>query len=141
MGKKIYREQGWTLLELVVALFVISVILSVAWSHYASFLRNARLKEAQAALLTNASFMQRWHKQHGRYTKTSTTWPNLPVTQTEYFVISFSSKAQGVAEGRFYLKAVAKNEKEEPRYLTIDQFNELRLCEIIDRKKKCILSK
>lgn len=131
------KNLGFTLLELLVVGAIVSILAAFSFSYYQQHVLNGRLQDAKAALLNNALFMERWYVQHGNYKANSTTWPILPHIETEFFIIDFTSKAKGVDANRYYLSAVAKDIKNEPRYIVLDQFNELKTCDKSSGKVKC----
>ena len=85
----------------------------------------------------NAWVLERYYTQNARFTKNSTTWPNLPYLSTDYFDISFKGTARGAAANTFRLQAIAKNTTEEPRYLTIDQNHIIQECEKTGNSTRC----
>lgn len=131
------QNQGFTFLEIMAICALLSILVAFALPSYQQYVKDGRLHEAKKSLLINAQFMEHWYSENGRFKATSTTWPTLPYPETEYFMIEFSSKAKGVAVNRYYLRATAKDAIQEPRYLTLDQFNEVKICDKSSGKVKC----
>ena len=128
---------GFTLFEAMVVVTIIAILAAIAVPSYQRFIRNVRLKEAKTVLVKNAWFLERYYTQNARFTKNSTTWPNLPYLSTDYFDISFKGTARGAAANTFRLQAIAKNTTEEPRYLTIDQNHIIQECEKTGNSTRC----
>ncbi len=123
------KTAGFTLIELLVLLCLLGMIGVTVLPIYQRHIANTRLQEAQAALMHNTQFMERYYAQNVRFTKNSTTWPKLPIPETRFFKISFTGTARGATAGTYRLQAVAKNTHSEPRYLTIDQNHSLLICQ------------
>lgn len=128
---------GFTLFEAMIVVAIIAILAAIAVPSYQRFIRNVRLKEAKTVLVKNAWFLERYYTQNARFTKNSTTWPNLPYLSTDYFDISFKGTARGAAANTFRLQAIAKNTTEEPRYLTIDQNHIIQECEKTGNSTRC----
>lgn len=61
------RTQGFTLLELVVALAIAAILAQLATSGYETTLLRSRRLDARTALLAVASAQERHYLEHGRY--------------------------------------------------------------------------
>lgn len=129
--------RGFSLLELIAVGVILSILLVLIWPSYQRHIKDVRLDEAKMALICNAQFMERWYLQNGSYKANATTWPTLPYIETEFFNIVFSSKAKGAAIDRYYLRAIAKDMEREPRYLVLDQFSGLKICDKNKGRIKC----
>ena len=128
---------GFTLWEALIVVAIIAILAAITAPIYHRHILNTRLKEAKTVLVNNAWFLERYYTQNARFTKNSTTWPNLPYLSTDYFDISFKGTARGAAANTFRLQAVAKNTTEEPRYLTIDQNHIIQECEKTGNSTRC----
>ena len=73
--------------------------------------------------------MERFYQQKRSFKANSTTWPTLPITETEHFCIRPQGNARGANDERYTLKAVAKNPGNEPRVLKISEDLNSQLCE------------
>ena len=103
--------RGFTLIQLIIAIAVAGILASLSTWAYSRHARDARLAEAHAALLQNAQYMERFYHQRKSFKATSTTWPALPITETEHFCIRPQGNARGANDERYTLKAVAKKAK------------------------------
>ncbi len=132
-----HRRDGFTLLEMVFVLAIFGILIAMAWPAYQKHIRQARLQEARAALLENGQFLERFYAQTGSFKATSTTWPALPHTETEYFNLAFSGGAKGTLPDTYKLQAIAKDTGAEPRWLMLDQHQMVQLCIKKNNKTTC----
>jgi type IV pilus assembly protein PilE len=63
------RHRGITLLELMIALAVVAILMSVAYPSYLEQARKGRRADAQAVLMEAAHFMERYATENQRYDK------------------------------------------------------------------------
>lgn len=124
-----HARYGFSLLELMMVIAVLTILVLIAYPSYLKYTRQAQLEKAAAALSENARFMERFYSQNRSFKATSTTWPNLPQTQTEHFCIKFQGQARGIVGDRYTIKAVAFDTQREPRVILINQDHSLRVCE------------
>ncbi|MDF0606154.1 type IV pilin protein [Neisseriaceae bacterium TC5R-5] len=126
---------GFSLLELLIALLLLTIISSLAVVSYRNHLLQARLAEARAALLENNHFMQRWYAEHGTFQGSSpASWPSLPVQETADFTIAFNSQApslDNIENASFLINALPKPAKGWPAQLRLilDQDGNIRQCD------------
>jgi len=69
---------GFSLVELVVTMFVLAILASIAWPSYREHVARSRRAELMAALLEDAQAMQRYYAANNGYTGTDPA-PVLPV--------------------------------------------------------------
>ena len=124
-----HAQQGLTLIELLAVIAIVGLLVGVVLPTYQRHVANARLHQAQAALLINANFLEKYYAQNARFTKTSTTWPKLPINETDHFDIAFTGTARGTEAGTYRLQATPKNAADESRYVIINQHQTLLVCQ------------
>lgn len=132
------KQRGFTLTELIITIAIFAMMALLSLSLYQSQVKRARLNKAKSLLLENQHFMTQYYARYLKFKKTSTTWPDLPNTETPYFTIGFTSSAKGEMSGGYRLKAVPKDSylKTEKRYLVMDHSGNIKLCTIEKDKGK-----
>lgn len=122
------HSSGFTLIQTLVVVSIIGVLAATITPRLERHIRNARLHEAEAALVQNAQFMERYYAQRVRFTQNSTTWPTLPITETEHFNLAFAGSARGATANTYRIRADPKDNRE-TRYAIIDQNHTLLRCQ------------
>lgn len=96
-------QSGMTLIELMIVVAIIGILASIAYPSYVDYVRRANRADAQAIMMENAQFMERWFTTNGTYVgaamptavspknSTSTTskyaiTPNPAITATTYTI-------------------------------------------------------
>lgn len=125
---KYLKYQGFTLIQLIITLLIIGILAALAYPSYQKYIRQTRLESASAALMENSRYMERFYSRTRSFKQNSTTWPQLPVLQTEHFCIRFQGNARAVEGDRYTIKAVAFDKSREPRVLMINQDQSIRIC-------------
>jgi type IV pilus assembly protein PilE len=105
------RQQGFTLIELMVTVAIVGILAAIAYPSYQEYVRASRRADAQTVMLENAQFMERYYTTNGRYLDKDGDEPTLPVTaspkdgSTKFYDIGF----QGTVTNTTYtLEAVPK---------------------------------
>ncbi len=124
----LHSLRGFTFVQLIITLALVGILASLAFPAYQQHIQNSRLTEARAALLTNARFMEQFYSQHKSFKATSTSWPSLPITQTDHFCIRPQGNARGANSEKFTLKAVAFDKNQESRTIKINDDLTTQLC-------------
>ena len=103
---------GFTLIELMIAVAVLSIIAAIALPSFRENIRQGRRLEARSLLLENAQFMERFFTENNRYNLRAdgATPVVLPITAsprsgTNLYIISFDIQAPLTADS-FNLRAV-----------------------------------
>jgi len=74
---RINAENGFTLIELMVAVAIVGVLVSVALPSYVEHVRRGKRSDAQSVLLESAQFMQRYYVAHNTFAGASLTGTGL----------------------------------------------------------------
>lgn len=124
------HSRGFTLMELMVAAAVLAILAAIAWPSYQYYVRQARMHQAQSALMTNSQALERFYSQERRFKINSTTWMPLPIIQTDHFCLRLQGNPRGTNNDDLYtLKAVAFDVDYEPRIVKINQDGTVMVCE------------
>ncbi len=124
------RKRGFSLIELLMALALLSLLLGLAVPLMRGHVVKVRQAEARVALLRASHFMAQWRSQHGRYTQGSGHWPPLPVSETTHYQLAFGAQDGNARADSFQLRAVPKPDYLwlGPEILVLDQDGNIRLC-------------
>lgn len=74
------KQQGVTLIELMIVIVVISILASVAVPSYQRYLQRAQRSDATTAILRMQTAQEKNFLQYGRYVTTTANVPNAPGT-------------------------------------------------------------
>ncbi|HFC8547790.1 TPA: type IV pilin protein [Neisseria meningitidis] len=100
-------QKGFTLLELLIAVAILSILTLIAYPSYKAYTRRIRLSEVKSTLLMNAQNLERYYRQKGTFDNYDPT----KLKRNKYFNITLSK----VTPDHFTLQAVpdpATNEGE-----------------------------
>lgn len=100
-------QKGFTLLELLIAVAILSILTLIAYPSYKAYTRRIRLSEVKSTLLMNAQNLERYYRQKGTFDNYDPT----KLKRNKYFNITLSK----VTSDHFTLQAVpdpATNEGE-----------------------------
>lgn len=96
------KQKGFTIIELMIAVLIVAVLVTIAYPNYMDYLRDSRRGQAQGELLELAQWMERQFTVDGRYTAdTSGTKRTLPFTtspnggDTTYYNFAVSASTSG----------------------------------------------
>lgn len=66
--KRIFKSNlGFTLIELMVVVAIIGILASIAYPSYVEYVRRAKRADAQAIMMENAQFLERYFTTNGKY--------------------------------------------------------------------------
>ncbi|WP_415892731.1 type IV pilin protein [Neptuniibacter sp. PT8_73] len=101
------KNAGFSLIELMIAVAILGIIVSIAYPSYQSYLRDSRRADAEGVLVEMAQWMERRYTVDGSYNEGGT--PTLPIQQSPrdgaiHYVISISA----IGSESFTLTATAQ---------------------------------
>lgn len=136
-------SRGFTLLEMMVALAIATMLTMLAAWRYQTEQERAAQAAVAALLHHNAVFMEQYYSQYGRYKETAASWPGLPHTQypaqgTARYRLAFASAARNTDNGYFVLRATA--EDEQLGYVELTQTGIMKYCVPDGSKERCRLA-
>jgi type IV pilus assembly protein PilE len=116
--------KGFTLIELMIAVAIVAVLVTIAYPGYQEQVRKSRRAEAQGALLELSNFMERFFTENNRYDQNrSGNAVALPFTEspkdgtTKYYDLSFQAGTLG--QTQYTLQAVPKGAQSNDRCGTL----------------------
>ena len=80
------KQQGFTLIELMIVIVTIALLATIAYPSYAKYIRQTRLAAVRSELLQNARTLERYYTQK----RTIKDFSNDSLVQNEYFDISLT---------------------------------------------------
>ena len=124
-----YSILGYSLTQLLISLAIIIILAMMAYPYYRQHVLQARLQQAQAALLTNSQHLAKHYQKHISYKKSANSWPTLPISQNQHFCFRIQGNPRYTREEHYTLKAVALDTEAEPRILKLNQDGKVFLCQ------------
>lgn len=111
--RAIKKNEGFTLIELMITVAVIGILASIAYPSYQEQVRKSRRADAQGALLELSNFMERFFTENNRYDQNRAgNAVALPFAEspkdgmTKYYDLSFQAGA--LNQTQYTLQAVPK---------------------------------
>jgi len=107
----IRTRKGFTLIELVIAAAIVSILAAIAYPSYVAQIQKSRRADAKATLLELTQFMERHYTRSFSFLESDGANPTLPFTEspkdgtTKYYDLSFSGTPTA---STFTLQAVPK---------------------------------
>src|SRR3954464_1266140 len=83
--------QGFTLLELVIAMMIVAILASIAYPAYREHVQRGRRAEAKAILMEMAQFMERHYSQTNSYGQASLPVATSPRSGTPLYSVKFGA--------------------------------------------------
>lgn len=119
------------MLELLIIITLLGILIGLGIPSYLKYVRQARLYDAQRAMLSNAKFLEQAYSRKFSFKQNSTTWIKFPesLRQTDHFCIKMQGNPRGVKGDRYTMKAVAMDKLAEPRSLILNEDHQLLICE------------
>lgn len=126
------KTKGFSVVELLVVLAIMAVLVALAYPSLLYYVRQARLYDAQQALLDNARGLEKHYALKYSFKRNSTTWADLAITDTGHFCLKMQGQARGSLGDRYTIKAVAYDKNTEPRVILITHNHQISVCEQSD---------
>ncbi|WP_415897095.1 type IV pilin protein [Neptuniibacter sp. QD72_48] len=76
------KNEGFSLIELMIAVAILGIIVSIAYPSYLSYLRDSRRADAEGVLIEMSQWMERQYTVNGRYDDGAGNAPNLPIDKS-----------------------------------------------------------
>lgn len=95
------KQQGFTLLELIIAMVIASLLATMAISSYQGFMQKARRTDAKVALTTAAAQQERFYMRNNQYSGTITQVSSATSAEG-YYSLSADNTACSGATGSCY---------------------------------------
>lgn len=117
------NKTGFTLIELIVTLFIFGILLAISLPGYQQFMIKSRRTEAHAALINTAMMMESWYATHHTYEKADLTDnPAFHIPKNRWYAVEITEQSQD----RFTLRAVPLHSQAQDRQcqtLTLNYLN------------------
>lgn len=81
-------QLGITLIELMVVVAIIGILASIAYPGYVDYVRRAKRVDAQAIMMENAQFLERYFTTNGKYSLATLTKVQSPESGTANYNIT-----------------------------------------------------
>lgn len=121
----LWMEKGFSLIELMIALVIVGILSCIAYPSYAHYMTKSRRSDAQIALLSLATNMERYYAENNTYKGASLTKFQInSVTAQGYYKLAITN----LTPTSYLLRAVpqgvqAKNDQS-CKTLTLDQLGQ-----------------
>lgn len=102
------KKQGFTLIELMVAIAIIGILAAIAYPNYVDSVRKAKRADGKAALVNAAQRMEVYYGRKATYTGATLANTNIPGTSEEGH---FSIAINAVTANSYTLRATAVNDQ------------------------------
>ena len=87
-GKMPNNEKGFTLVELMIVVAIIGILASIAYPSYQDYVRRAKRADAQALMMENTHFLERYFTTNGKYQGASLPNTQSPKNGTPDYLLS-----------------------------------------------------
>lgn len=101
------KENGFTLIELMVVVVIVGVLAAVAVPMYTKFIKSSRTTEATARLSTIMKAAKLYYMQHGSWPRKNSVGFLADFSNSDHFRYKIQSGAGG--KGRFRIRAIGLN--------------------------------
>ena len=122
-------HSGFTLIQILFSVIAVSVLAVIAINYIGYYQRYTRLQQAHMALMHNSLHMEQHYQRHLNYKLNSTRWPKLYISQNKHFCFKLMGDPKLHSGDTFSIKAVALDNKKEPRILKINRHGTVIMCQ------------
>lgn len=84
------RQQGLTLIELMIVVVILAILATIAYPSYQQFIRQTRLANVRTELVQNANQLERYYRQRGTFVGADTGANAITLVQNNFFTVSFN---------------------------------------------------
>lgn len=107
--KNIHRGNGFTLIELMVAVAILAIIVAVALPNYRDSVSRSRRAEVRTLLLENVHFMERVFTENNRYNLNGGVATVLPIlTSPRQGTVQYDISIQAMTATSYTLRAIPR---------------------------------
>lgn len=96
------RQQGFTLIEVMIVVAIVAILAALAFPSYTEYIRRGHRAEARAALLQGAQWMERAATATGTYPLTASFPTTLTTIKSGRYTIAVASPPASAASGTAY---------------------------------------
>jgi type IV pilus assembly protein PilE len=91
--KQTFRMQGFSLMELMIAVVIVGVLAAIAYPAYTDHMNRTRRADGKAALLNMANYMEHYYTENNGYTGATLTTIGFTGTTSQegYYTLSISA--------------------------------------------------
>jgi len=91
------RQHGFTLIELMITVAIVAILAMVAYPSYTQYVQRANRADAQAIMLENAQFMERYFTTNGTYVGADLPKDQSPESGTKKYSMDLNPAATATA--------------------------------------------
>lgn len=103
-NRNLKSHSGITLIELMVVVAIIGILASIAYPSYMEYVRRAKRTDAQAIMMENAQFLERYFTTNGKYSGASLPKSQSPENGTPDYNITLP--AATLSDTAYIIQAV-----------------------------------
>ena len=122
-------HSGFTLIQILFSLITVSILAAIAIRYIGRYQKYTHLQQAQVVLLQNSQYMEQHYQRHLSYKLNSISWPKLYIPRNKHFCFKLMGDPRSHSGDTFSIKAVALDNKKEPRILKINRHGTVIMCQ------------